>query len=193
MDFGDAPPSFSSGMINHFDQEQFQDDPQAFGTPNDQPSFTQPPSQSSIGHGQGNSLNQFPDEIVNRGLGQPDETDGREEAPSFTALGRGQGISNNQDWNSNREYRDGVQPLSRSALVRDGHSNPSGGGSFDAGDASPGISDVDRRGTSETGPRGSSTDTQSSADEQEMAGMSLVGRNFQKYYPNAYYKEKDEN
>ncbi|KAI3778403.1 hypothetical protein L2E82_07675 [Cichorium intybus] len=98
------------------------------------------------------------DENVYRGLAQPDEIDDNEKSPSFTSFGHGQGISNNQDWNSSREYADNGQPLSRSALARIGHSNPSRGGNFYAGDASPGISDVDRRGTSETGPRGSSSE-----------------------------------
>ncbi|KAI3767827.1 hypothetical protein L2E82_18254 [Cichorium intybus] len=44
-------------------------------------------------------------------------------------------------------------------LARTGHSNPSGGGNFYFGDASSGFSDVDRRGPSETRPRGSSSES----------------------------------
>ncbi|KAI3514877.1 hypothetical protein L1887_13624 [Cichorium endivia] len=187
---GNGPPSFSSAAAKPFDQEQFQVDPQPFGVYNDQPWLNQPPSQGSLGHGQGNSGNQYlPDGTVYRGFGQPDGIDDGEKGPSFTALGHGQGISHNYDGISNREYGVGGQPLSVGAMVRDGFSNPSGGGNHYGGDAPPELSDVARRERSQTGE--SLTDIQTSADPQDYVGMSLVGKNFKKYYPNAYYKEKD--
>ncbi|KAL4572464.1 hypothetical protein LXL04_019241 [Taraxacum kok-saghyz] len=189
---GNAPPSFSSG-VKPFVQEQYPVDVQAYGVHNDQPWLNQPPSQGSLGHGQGNSANQFPDGIAHRGFGQPDPfvVIDSEKGPSFTALGHGQGMSNNHDGMSNRGDQYGGQPLSVGALVRDGFSNPSGGGGDHyAGETPPGLSDVARRDASQTGD--SSTDIQSSDDPLEFIGMSLVGKNFKKFYPNAYYKEKDE-
>ncbi|CAH1432913.1 unnamed protein product [Lactuca virosa] len=193
---GDAPPSFSSGGLKHFDQDQFPVDaqPQPYGVHNDQSWQNQPPSQGSMGHGQGNSVNQFQDGSIYRGLGQPDPfvVVDSEKGPSFTALGHGQGISYNQDGMSNRDqYGVSGQPLSVGAMVKGGFSNPSGGGGDHyGGDSAPGLSDVARRDKSQTG--GSSVDIQGSSDPLEFVGMSLVGKNFKKYYPDAYYKEKDD-
>ncbi|GKA55889.1 hypothetical protein Tco_0754961, partial [Tanacetum coccineum] len=52
----------------------------------------------------------------------------------------------------------------------------------------PNLSDANRREASHTGD---SSMVIKGSDAQDYVGMSLVGKNFQRFYPNAYYKEKD--
>lgn len=148
-----------------------------------------------MGHGQGNSQNEIlPDGVAYRGIGQTAGNFDGDKAPSFTALGHGQGNSHNQDGTFNRGvgYTDGYSDVGQAPSVGNvrhvGDSQTSGGGGGDplSGGKAPSISDFGRRENSQNGV--SSIDDHA-ASLEALVGMSLVGKNFKKFYPTAYYKE----
>lgn len=149
---------------------------------------TAPPSYSGVVHGQGTSHNQLHDTTTKyRQLAdQTAENVEEKKAPSFTALVHGQGNSYTHDENAIRGG-DGQAP-SVGAMGRGTVSQPSGGDPYSGDQAAPSREALNKRDSSQTG--GSSVVFEG-ADVQEFVGMSLVGKNFRKFYPNAYYKEKD--
>ncbi|GJX03455.1 hypothetical protein Tco_0189371 [Tanacetum coccineum] len=179
-----GPPSLSSTGMNSFTNEGTD----MMEASNDHV-YVQPPSYSGVGRGQGTSHNQFHDTAMHRELAQTDENVEEEKAPSFTAFGHGQGNSYTHEGNAIREGGDGQAP-SVGAMARGNVSQPSGGVDPYTGDqAAPSRDALNKRESSQTA-EGSSVVFEG-ADVQEFVGMSLVGKNFRKFYPNAYYKEKD--
>lgn len=185
MSSGNLPPSFSSpgdarALGGQYNETWPTHEIQADGNV-----YAPPPSHGSMSHHQGQSYNQFQD----RGLGQIPMIVDKTKAPSFTEFSPGHGSSHNHDGNISRESgnsSDG-QPLSIGAMAKGSVSQNSGGMDHYGDEKAPNLSDVNRRGSSQTAPDTVFED----ADAQEFVGMSLVGKNFRKFYPNAYYKEKD--
>ncbi|KAI3784502.1 hypothetical protein L1987_43601 [Smallanthus sonchifolius] len=184
---GDSPPSFSSpGTSDPNIQEQFQAAGYAYNQ------VSQAPSYGALGHDQGDSRNNFQGGTAYRGLdpnsGMVDNTKG----PSFTDLGHGHGNSYNQDPNSNRDVGGNSygQGPSMGAMARGGLSRTSEVvDTYNTDDKAPDRSDVNRRDASQNAI---SSDALDDPDAQEFVGISLVGPNFKRLYPNAYYKEKDD-
>ncbi|KAL8199525.1 hypothetical protein R6Q57_013093 [Mikania cordata] len=161
--------------------------------------YNQPPSQGNMGPAQGNSRNQFQETTANRGLDQTRVTVDETKAPSFTDMGHGQGKSYNYQHTG----------ISRGLVGGGSIVTGTGGGPLSVGDMVKGrVSEtIDRVGSypeerapshSDMGQRGRS-DTGSSPgvvfdglDPQELVGISLVGKNFRKFYPNAFFKEEDD-
>ncbi|KAI3776822.1 hypothetical protein L1987_46612 [Smallanthus sonchifolius] len=153
-----APPSFAPAVMNGFDQEHLR-------IPATGDVYSQPPSQGNMGHGHGNSHNQFQGVSSYRGLFQFQTAVivDNNKAPSLTDMGHAQGNSYNQDLNIHRELGGSSnvsgtagRPLSVGDLVNARASQTSGGVDlYKDGKAAPGLSDVDPRGSSETGPKSS--------------------------------------
>ncbi|KAI3725812.1 hypothetical protein L1987_65607 [Smallanthus sonchifolius] len=188
----DSPPSFPSlGASDPDIQKQFQ----AAGDAYNETSL--PPSYGVLGHDQGDSQNNFQTGTIYRSLdptsGMVDNTKG----PSFTAFGHGHETSYNQDLNSNRDvggnsygYSGGGQGPSMGAMARGGLSRTSEVvDTYNTDDQAPDRSAVNPRDASQTA---TSSDVLDDPDAQEFVGISLVGPNFKRLYPNAYYKEKDD-
>ncbi|PWA85398.1 hypothetical protein CTI12_AA149570 [Artemisia annua] len=176
MSSGNGPPSFSNGtnISSYVDS-----------TNDAQVNNKQPPSYSNaMGHG-GNSLNQFQNESAYRELGQTDTS----KPPTFTALERERN-SHAHGGNLKHELGNvgGQGPSLGSAVARGNYSDPSGGVEHYDGAQAPNLSDANRRDASHTGD---SSMVIEGSDAQEYVGMSLVGKNFRRFYPNAYYKGKD--
>ncbi|KAI3761855.1 hypothetical protein L1987_52277 [Smallanthus sonchifolius] len=189
-----APPSFAPSAMNPFDQQHLQ-------IPATVDIYSQPPSQGDMGHGQANSHNQFQGVSSYRGFGQSQTTVivDNNKAPSLTDMVHAQGNSYNQDLNIHRELGSSSsnvsgtagRPLSVGDMVNPRASQTSGGVDvYKDSKAAPGLSGVDPRGSSETGPK--SSVVVDGPEAHELARMSLVGKNFRKLYLNAYYKD-DEN
>lgn len=180
MSSGYGPPSFSqSNGSNNSSYVYYTDDPQGHNN--------QPPSYSGATGREGNSLNQFQNVRTNRDLGQTDTTNTK--PPSFTALERER---NSLAHGGNLKHESGnvvgQGPSIGSAVARGNYSNPSGGVEQYDGAPAPNISDANRRDASHTGDLSMVIE---GSDAQDYVGMSLVGKNFRRFYPNAYYKGKD--
>ncbi|PWA88540.1 hypothetical protein CTI12_AA113410 [Artemisia annua] len=176
------PPSLSSNGMNSYNEDT------TMMEASDGHVHIAAPSYSGVVHGQGTSHKELHDTTTYRQLADQTAKNVEEKkAPSFTALVHGQGNSYTHDENASRGG-DGQAP-SLGAMTRGTVSHPSGGGDPYSGDQkAPSRGALNKRESSQTG--GSSVVFEG-ADVQEFVGMSLVGKNFRKFYPNAYYKEKD--
>ncbi|GKF02133.1 hypothetical protein Tco_0029056 [Tanacetum coccineum] len=179
MSSGNGPPSFSSNG-NGMNNSGYVD-----ATDDAQGDNSQPPSYNSAMGRERNSLNQFHYVSANRDLDQTDTS----KAPSFTAFERERN-SHTHGGNLNHEFGNvGGQGASiGSAAARENHSHPSGGVEHYGGVPAPNLSGANRREASHTGD---SSMVIEGSDAQDYVGMSLVGKNFRRFYPNAYYKGKD--
>ncbi|KAJ0457171.1 hypothetical protein HanIR_Chr15g0770741 [Helianthus annuus] len=194
-----APQSFAPGGLTGFDQDNHQPTSQIQATGD---VYSQAPSQGDMGHGPGNSNNQFQGLTGYRGTSQSQPTMivGDTKAPGFSDLGPDQGSSYNHDPNISRGSGGNSYGQSGTGLapslgdIRGGSASQTSDGhvgGYSKDGKAPGISDVDRRGSSETGAS-EAPKMDVPPDAQEFVGISLVGKNFRKFYPNAYYREQDE-
>nr|GEZ97414.1 hypothetical protein [Tanacetum cinerariifolium] len=120
------------------------------------------PSYNSDMGREGNSLNQFQNVSACRDLGQTD-------TPKNQSL-----IALERERNSHAYGR--ITPILLGGVEHHGSST------------TPNLSDANRREASHTGD---SSMVIEGSDVQDYLGMSLVRKNFRRFYPNAYYKEKD--
>ncbi|KAK1432568.1 hypothetical protein QVD17_09465 [Tagetes erecta] len=184
----ETPPSFSSAGpigINIPDQIQY--------TTSDV--HNQPPSYDAMGHDhQLDSYTKYQTSVTYRALDQT-TTLPLDNAPSFTALqdqGHGHSYTTIQDHSDVNREVGGDRPVSIGAMGKGEVSNVSGDvGGYDIGGKGPGLSDVNRREASQAGGASGGV-VVDDVDVKELVGISLVGKNFRRLYPNAYYKEKDE-
>ncbi|KAI3669089.1 hypothetical protein L6452_40312 [Arctium lappa] len=108
-------------------------------------------------------------------------------APKVNSLNQPQHETVNRELGHVDWCNDGGQPPSVSAVRPVVVSQPSGGNQMSMGGQPPSLNDVGRRGASQTGE--SLTGNQPMDDEQELAGMSLVGNKFRDVFPMAYRNE----
>ncbi|GJY16632.1 hypothetical protein Tco_0387054 [Tanacetum coccineum] len=121
--------------------------------------------------------------------------------PSFSSNGNGMNNSGYVDATDDAQGDNSQPPSYNSAMGRERNSlnqfhyetliimvHPSGGVEHYGGVPAPNLSGANRREASHTGD---SSMVIEGSDAQDYVGMSLVGKNFRRFYPNAYYKGKD--